>query len=259
MKSIRMVVLLVTMWINLGAPEVSPAQDASKDGSPEWIYWTDSINGRIRRARLDGSNVEDVAWIDDQGDPVGVAIDPVRGKVYGNFLHSLAWADLDGSELDFLYLLDVGSGIAIDPVGQVVFFASDSGNCDDYSGCGIYRVNTDGTGMSQVVSLSYPVRGLALDTENDKIYWTAWNQGIKRANTDGSAIEPIISRGVARFPAQITAVPGKDRIYWTNRDSHFSGVYRADLNGDNIVHLSTGWAEGVAVDPQAGKFTGPSF
>src|SRR5688572_14505143 len=58
----------------------------------------------------------------------------------------------------------------------------------------IHRVNTDGTGLTQLVDAGGGLRGLDLDIPAGKMYWgdvNTWK--IRRSNLDGSGQEDLIN------------------------------------------------------------------
>ena len=121
------------------------------------MYWTDWLNDDIRRANLDGSNIETLITLDDdpydsisRGDPFGIVLDVDGGKMYWTDLikfQRIRRANLDGSNIETL-ITDVGA------------FPS----------------------------------SLALDGDGGKMYWTDNRaRNIRRANLDGSNIETLIT------------------------------------------------------------------
>ena len=64
------------------------------------IYWTDGTVGKIQRANLDGSNVEDLVMTSPEGStrPCGISLDVDIGELYwADFYSGVYSADLDGS------------------------------------------------------------------------------------------------------------------------------------------------------------------
>ena len=84
------------------------------------MYWTDSGTGKIQRANLDGSGVEDLVTTGLTA-PRGIALDPRAGKMYWTdyWTNTIHRANLDGSQIEDLVTGDrapVGGpgGIALD-------------------------------------------------------------------------------------------------------------------------------------------------
>ncbi len=122
------------------------------------IYWAnvnedESGNSKIQRADLDdetGEVTEIVTLVDGLVYPLGIAIDENDGKLY--------WVDWEWEE-------DSG-----ETVGK------------------IYRADLDGSTQKELVitGLEFPI-GIALDTENGKMYWTSQSSPaiIQRADLAG--------------------------------------------------------------------------
>lgn len=112
----------------------------------------------------------------------------------------------------------------------------------------IMCINSDKTGKFDVIStdLANPV-GLAIDTLNDKIYWSDFGtDNIERANLNGSSRETVISG--------LTSVLGialdleNNKIYWAGGNDQV--ILRADIDGSNIDTLVKGLDHpiGIALD-----------
>lgn len=84
------------------------------------MYWTDRDRQMIRRANLDGTNVEDLITSGLDG-PYGIALDLVAAKIYwtDRNLGTIRRADLEGSNVeDVVVGLARPTGIALDPRGD---------------------------------------------------------------------------------------------------------------------------------------------
>ena len=121
------------------------------------------------------------------------------------------------------------------------------------SGGKIQRANRDGSHVEDLVTSGSP-RGLALDMQGGKMYWT--DQGsrqIRRAELDGSRVEGLITSGLITPVGLALDVDG-GKIYWT--DSGSNKIQRANLDGsrvENLVSLGLHSPEGLALDAGAGK------
>ena len=136
-------------------------------GKMYWMEDNDPVGGKnkqfkgtIRRADLDGSNVEDL-------------IDGIRGPWY------------------FDFALDVGKG--------KMYWTDNSYEEDESHISTILRADLDGSN-AEVLVTGISAQQLALDTVGDKIYWTDWGTDywspdgtIQRANLDGSNIEILVT------------------------------------------------------------------
>ena len=184
------------------------------------MYWTERGGNhypyRIRRANLDGSNIETL--ILPGGAPSGLALDMDGGKMYWtDWLNdNIRRANLDGSNVETLISYEPSLG---DPSGSALKVCSFS--------------------TSPPCSYGDP-SGLVLDVARGKMYWTdkwaslPFQSGLRRANLDGSNIETLILPGGA--PSDLALDVGEGKMYWV-RDPN---IQRANLDGSNIETLVTG-------------------
>jgi hypothetical protein len=148
------------------------------------IYWTESINGRVRSARSDGTELftvfdDGIATVNEKADAValssaGIAIDEPRGFVFWSDLRTatIVRARLDGSERTTILGRDQGlvfpTALAVDGLGGELYWA-DPGNES------IGRAALDGSLPRVVASAADGVLepyGLAIDAERRLLYWT---------------------------------------------------------------------------------------
>jgi DNA-binding beta-propeller fold protein YncE len=120
----------------------------------------------------------------------------------------------------------------------------------------IRTVNTNGSGLGQVVDTGGGIRGLDVDPTAGKIYWADVDDSvIRRANLDGSGQEDLIHLTIGKempFPSAIAVDPGGGKIYWG--DQTLGTMNRADLDGSNVeVLFSTPFHRGLAIDAVNGK------
>ncbi len=209
--------------------------------APTKMYWVDM--GQIRRADLDGSNVEDLVTT-GLLETEGIDLDVAAGKMYwtDQGTDKVQRANLDGTVVEDL-VDGLGAGkkvaIALDIAGGKMYY-TDAGVKE------ILRANLDGANIEALVSgLSEP-RGIALDVAAGKMYWTdEGNELIQRANLDGSNIENLVTGGKPRR-VELDLVAGK--IYWP--DGGAGKIQRANLDGTVVEDLVTGLGEthGITVD-----------
>ncbi len=221
------------------------------------MYWTDSLPGKIQRANLDGSGVEDLVT-SGLGRPGGLALDPGAGKMYWTDYGTdkIQRANLDGSGVEDLVTsgLSLPSGLALDPGAGKMYWMDDRTDK-------IQRANLDGSGVEDLVTsgLSGPY-GLALDPGAGKMYWTDYGTDkIQRANLDGSGVEDLVTSGLGT-PLRLALDPGAGKMYWT--DSLTDKIQRANLDGSRVEDLVTsglGGPAGLALDPGAGKMYWTDF
>ncbi|MDE0088698.1 MAG: hypothetical protein OXU23_23460 [Candidatus Poribacteria bacterium] len=189
--------ILVAILLTSVVQSISYGQGSAK------IYWTET--DKIRRANLDGSNVEDILtelkWHQD------IALDLNNRKMYWiGWGHSIKRANLDGTGVETIY----------DP----------------------QALNAD-----KVERIHSPIT-ITLDTSAKKIYWgNMWAPwGMTRADFDGSNIEDItilpVDGGVFNIRVdaediQLDVKAGK--IYF--QDSLNDNIARVDMDGSNYENL----------------------
>ena len=214
------------------------------------IYWTDADAGKIQRADLDGSNVEDLVTA-GLNHPIGLALDAVNGRMYwaGYRTRKIRRADLDGSNVEDL--VDLGLD---QPVGMTLDVAGGKMYWTNWNGQKIQRANLDGSNVEDLVTSGlFATHGLALDLSRGKMYWTeVGGDRIRRANLDGSNAEDLIARGL-RDPREIVLDLGGGKMYWAEQGSR--RIRRANLDGSNIEDLVTGLSrpEGLDLDVALGQ------
>lgn len=165
------------------------------------IYWIEYFPGRLMRAGLDGSNVEQLLALDF---PSGVALDMFQAKVYVSQTSQIVRADLDGSNVEVV----VSDGakyrdVAVDPAGGKVYWIQGDP-------AKVRRADLDGSNSQDLHTVTAEDAGsvIAVDPSGGKVYWTEidyWdftpNYVTLRANLDGSGSEQILDgqKGVAQF------------------------------------------------------------
>ncbi|MCY4402147.1 MAG: hypothetical protein OXD54_06170 [Candidatus Poribacteria bacterium] len=195
---------------------ISVVQFTSYGQGARKIYWSE--DGKIRRANLDGSNVENVLtndnWIRD------IALDIQNHKIYWiGGAHSIKRANLDGTDVETIY-------------------------------------NPQALNADKVERIHSPVT-ITLDTSAEKIYWgNMWGPwGMTRADLDGTNIEDIIilpvNGGVfnIRVDAEDIQLDVKEgKIYF--QDSLNDNIARVDMDGSNYENLplTTPYHDKIALD-----------
>ena len=223
------------------------------------IYWTDmgegaalensaSLgSGRIVRADLDGTNIENIVPRGITTTPKQLALDVEGNKVYWSDRGDVAnevvspkimRANLDGSDVETLVIDDL-----ISPVGMVLDVANGKMYFSDRFANNIKRANLDGSDVEIVVrDTEYPV-DLLIDFETRMIYWTTREPGgVLRADMDGSEIDgntltPIVT-GLT-IPIGITMDRENRKLYYSDVIlSPPSGhIWQSDMDGSNVKKI----------------------
>ncbi|MDE0627264.1 MAG: SUMF1/EgtB/PvdO family nonheme iron enzyme [Bryobacterales bacterium] len=252
--------IVVDAWGNLFIAEarnhrVRKVILAAPQTLPGKIYWTDSSTGKIQRANLDGSEVEDLVT-STSGNPERLALDVGAGKMYWSTNNGIVRrANLDGSEVEDLITsgLSLLTSFALDLNAGKIYWT-----WSDFPTGKIQRANLDGSEVEDLITsgLNLP-NSLALDLGAGKMYWADFNtRKIQRANLDGSAVEDLVtSRSGLLHPIDLALDLGAGNIYWTE-DFNTAKIGRANLDGSAVEYLITsdfGSFRELALDEGAGK------
>ncbi len=140
----------------------------------------------LYRSELDGSGVESHSYGGDLETLEAVGDDLFLGAGGGGMLKGIWRADADGSNEQYLQPSPQPLDMAHDPVENKLYWAA-------YTQ-GINRMNTDGTGFEQVVSVASHGVQVVVDSRARKVYWGDRNaKVIRRSNLDGSNVEDFVT------------------------------------------------------------------
>ena len=169
------------------------------------LYWTESINGRIRSADTGGEQLvtfydDGISSADERPDalamsPAGIAVDGGRGLIFWSDLRTatIVRARLDGSERKTILGRDQGlvlpAGLALDASAGKLYWADPGAET-------IGRADLDGRSVEVVASAADGVLepyGLAIDGERRLLYWTdVARDALYRTGMDRKKIERFI-------------------------------------------------------------------
>lgn len=229
----------------------------------EFVYWTTRFNGRLKRARPNGTGVETVmsnAQPPGAGVAIfgGIAIDRGRGHLFTGDGSQLVRANLDGSGRTNLVSIPFDSiaqrgvtDVELDLINNRIYWVN--------NGLRLWRAMTDGSSAQQLVGFLHGggtwIEGIALDPPGGQIYF-ANNQGgtIVRANLDGLQRTNIWNLG-ASGPAELEIDIASGNLYWN--DSGSSSVSRGNKAGSGevtvLVNPGTSGYSALHVDKSDGK------
>ena len=147
----------------------------------------------VRRANLDGTNVESIVILVNVGQKIlRLTHNIIKSIGLIHILSQISRANLDGSNAeDIVNVRREHSGIDLTVQGKIYWVDS---NLDV-----IKRANIDGSNIETIVSLgnAFP-EGIAVDDIHGKMYWVdSFLDKIQRANLDGSGIQTIVNLGNA--------------------------------------------------------------
>ena len=237
----RCIFIVLTILLSTVVQDITLAKGSGK------IYWTEL--DKIRRANLDGSNVEDI--ITGLKGTIDIDLDLHNRKMYwiGNAYSRIYRANLDGSDVETIIdgeeLIVDRNKHAFSPMNITL----DSLNGKIYWGnktvrWGISRADYDGFNIEDIriapvdgglFGITVDAENIQLDVKAGKIYFVdSFKKNIARVNFDGSKYENL---GISIIDPYGLALDLENRsMYWT----HVSGrIRRASLNGENIETLLT--------------------
>lgn len=221
------VMLLAVLW---GAP-VTRAADGLLFAD---LFDPDFASGSIRRVNTDGTGLSTI--LDVGGGLWGLETDLAAGKMYWTDVNNFAIrrANLDGGGIEDLVTtgLEFPSGLGLHLGTQQLFWGDQTAEV-------VGRAGINGENPEVIRSTAFH-RGIAVDSVNDKLYWSTsisqFKGEILRSNLDGSGLETVVTSNDARFkPAQMALDLAGGKIYWT--DYVVDVVRRSNLDGTNIETL----------------------
>lgn len=218
------------------------AIDLVLDNRNEKIYWieqTGNHTGTLKRANLDGTNVQPIKNLNSL--PQNIALDPTNHTIYittnqGNIQR----LNTDGSDFqpDLIKGLENPRGIAIDTPNNKIYWSE--GSTD------IQSANLNGSNIKKIIdSYGYP-RNIAV--YNNTLYWVDQTKAIKSislSNTKTIRIHAQLSSG---HPFDIAVDPKAKKIYWTTSEGTME---RSNLDGSNYERnfiTGLGVADAIALN-----------
>ena len=210
-------------------PSVRNATSLAMDVAGSKLYWTERTGdstGRIRRANLDGRNVQLVKNLTSA--PHSIVLDAAGGKIYlTNAWGKVQRLNVDGSNFqpNLITELDTPRGLALDVAGGKVYWTEASGR--------IRHANLDGSNVQDVATdLGNPIN---IAIFGDTVYWTekiGENSGeIRSANLNGNPNVMIRHSFPQGFPVGIAVDTVENTLYWTTSRG---SIGRSSLDGSNF-------------------------
>ena len=162
------------------------------DTADNKLYWTDSTQGKIYRANLNGENITTIIELDDIKD---IAVDAEGGKLYFADKFAIRRANLDGTNVEIIltgwgtrWTRGIG-GIAVAD-GKIYWTEQQFWN----RGSGkVHRANLNGTNIETLATPIGRPNGIAVDTAVNKVYWANSYGGIQRVDLNGGEVEIAVT------------------------------------------------------------------
>lgn len=238
---------------DIPVPSPNFSGGAALDPTHGKIYWVDA--GRIRRANVDGSQMEFVVELPQSGTAYDVALDLKNGYLYWSSLLSppddskrIYRSRLDGSQIEDIVTVEGNGllGIDFDPAEEKIYWV-------DRTKHSIHRANGDGSEQEEVLTHNLGlIHGMALDLAREKLILadTGLNK-IRQVNLDGTEVETLVNQANL-LESQVVLDFTAQKIYWTGE----SAIRRANFDGSQVELWMTQGVEharGIAIDAIGGK------
>ena len=227
--------LLATVAWALGVQDISYGQPPVEGNK---IYWTEARDlGWIKRAELDGANVESVLTTELEINPNRLTLDPIAGKIYwtevdvdAEWEGTIRRSNFDGSEVETLITgLQDPFDLALDLFAHKMYWTSLQGGT-------IQRADLEGTNVETLITGLEAPADIALD-----IYLDYIGDPCPTCATKIQAVSPLSDRRSAAksaFHSPYHSIGAPTTMYWTDRRA--GTIQRADLDGANVETLITG-------------------
>lgn len=216
----------------VGESTVSKTITVANPPSIKELYFIEYNAALIKKLNLNDNSTATVLDITGKAGP-GMVYDAVNKKVYFSDFEVTGSGNIyrmnpDGSGLTAIVsnLVDP-YGLALDQAAGKIYWADDAGN--------ISRANLDGSNpeIGLVNIPSGQMRAVALDPENNKMYFYEVNQEILySANLDGSNVTALLT-GTYGYAILVDTV--NDKIYYD--DQNAAKLWRVNLDGTNPVTI----------------------
>ena len=167
--------------------------------------------------------------------------------------HNIFWADavaqrievarLDGSSRRILLWkgIEEPKNLILDPRKGFLYFS-------EWPADTIRRAAMDGSDLITIISNANRVVGLAIDTDNRRLYWASQNpKAIESADWDGKKRSKLFSGDAESHYTPHAITIYQDFIFWS--DWNTGDVQRVHKSGQNrsLVHTSLGYVNSLLV------------
>ena len=114
------------------------------------MYWTNWLDGTIRRANLDGSNVQLLFDSGAGAKPYGIALDLLHDRMYWTEASNglIRRANFDGTDVEDILSVDVPVAITLDVMGNRMYWSQHPQDAP----ATIYKAHLDGSHIETIVT-----------------------------------------------------------------------------------------------------------
>ncbi|MDE0397792.1 MAG: DUF5050 domain-containing protein [Candidatus Poribacteria bacterium] len=208
-------------------PNVRNATSLAVDRTQGKVFWTEKTSnrtGKVRRANLDGTHIEDVVSL--TGIPNDLAIDTARGKIYLTNSHGVIQRiNTDGSNFkpSLITHLKAPKHIALDVAAGKLYWSETTER--------IRQANLDGSDVKTFTKYSGNIGDIVV--AEDKLYWieniSRYEGFIKRAFLNSKKVERF---GSFKPIVGIAVDTEENRIYWSNSGGRIERGYIPGRSGE---------------------------
>uniref|UniRef100_A0A8C5HWA1 EGF-like domain-containing protein n=1 Tax=Gouania willdenowi TaxID=441366 RepID=A0A8C5HWA1_GOUWI len=232
----------------LTVPDIDDVTVVDYDSQEERIYWADIKTQTIKRAFINGTQLETIIS-SDIANCRGLALDWLSRNVYWlsseNDESQINVARLDGSlKTSIIHGIDKPRCLVVHPAKGKMFWTD--GNT-------INMANMDGSNSKVLHQNQMDPVGLAIDYNANKLYWISSTNGtINRCNLDATGLEVLESPKSSLAKGTALALMG-GKLWWaddelgqlgtvTKRDGRNAAILRNKTYG--VVHMKVYDREG---------------
>jgi hypothetical protein len=208
-----------------------------------YVAFDGDVN-QVWRTNLDGSSRQTIL---DAGDgPDAIALDSAAGKMYLALedTQTIKRANLDGSGLETLHAIAGAefTALMVDPEHAQMYWLDRQTNQQSK----VFRSSITGGAFEEFVTEPGPNQtfgnlfGLAFEPIADHVYLLDEDDSrIYRASLDGDILDFL--QPTLQHPRALALLPDANQMLWVQND----GIYRSDLNGQNVHPLVGGDQDGI--------------
>jgi hypothetical protein len=209
------------------------------------VYWAAYAADVIRRANLDGSQVEDI--VTEVSSVRDIEKDVENDYIYWTDNKGLYRADMKGGQPEVLIESSIGPGlITINYNENKIYWVDKNGATT------VKRANMDGSGVETVLTrdddnMLSIINDMIFDNKNNLLYWNDYSPGsggyrIMCAEPDGGSVREVLA-GFGPVKSSVID-PVEELIYWTT--GRYREVMKANVDGTGVhTVLRLGFALGT--------------
>ncbi|MDE0009625.1 MAG: T9SS type A sorting domain-containing protein [Candidatus Poribacteria bacterium] len=224
----------------------------SKNEKMYWIEQTGNHTSNLKRANLDGTNVELIKNLNSL--PQSIALDPTNHKIYiTTYQGNMQRINTDGSNFqpNLITRIKNPKGLAIDTSNGKIYWIQETATVQERAH--IQSANLDGSNIKEIVTVGGYPRNLAV--HNNIVYWVDHARAIKSVPLNNTVKIEVLSRISEGHAFDIAVDPTSRKLYWT---TSLGTMERSNLDGSNReINLITGLgiADNFALNTQKRRTT----